>query len=153
MDKIFDSIGGEPLSPLSQIKIWIHLFICPRCARELKNLEEAQEILRTGFFLPPPDLEEPIMSRIYEECPETEEKHYEIPAGVSFRGWVITGLVVLFSLVTSFFGMDFERVAASQGSSFLLPVGLTIGIVLTGYGALFIGSHLKELSERFRLHN
>jgi hypothetical protein len=35
--------------------------------------------------------------------------------------------------------------------SYLLPVGITIGIVLTSYGALFIGSHLKELSERFGL--
>jgi hypothetical protein len=152
MDKIFDSLGEEPLSLPARLKIGIHLFICPRCARELKNLEDAREILKTGFFLPPPNLEESIMSRIYREYPETEEKRYEIPAGVSFRGWVITGLVVLFSLGTSFFGMDFEKVAASQGSSFLIPVGLTIGVVLTGYGALFIGSHLKELSERFRLH-
>jgi hypothetical protein len=153
MDKIFDSLGGEePLSPLFRLKMGIHLLICPRCAEELKNLEDAQEILKTDFFLPPPNLEESIMSRIYQEYPETEEKHYEIPAGVSFRGWVITGLVVLVSLGTSFFGMDFEKVAASQGSSFLIPVGLTIGVVLTGYGALFIGSHLKELSERFRLH-
>jgi hypothetical protein len=30
-------------------------------------------------------------------------------------------------------------------------VGITIGIVLTCYGALFIGSHLKELMERFGL--
>jgi hypothetical protein len=65
---------------------------------------------------------------------------------------VITGLVVLVSLVTAFLGFDFERIAASQGSSFLLPLGLTIGVVISGYGAVFIGSHLKELSSRFRLH-
>jgi hypothetical protein len=152
MDKIFDSFGGEPLSLLSQIKIGIHLFICPRCVREVKNLEEAQKILRTGFPLPPPDLEESIMARIYAEVPEAEEEHYEIPAGVPLKGWVITGIIILFSLATSFFGMDFAEIAASEGSSFLIPVGLTIGVVVTGYGALFIGSHLKELSERFRLH-
>jgi hypothetical protein len=47
--------------------------------------------------------------------------------------------------------MNFVAIANSEGSSFLLPVGITIGIVLTCYGALFIGSHLKELSSRFRL--
>jgi hypothetical protein len=47
--------------------------------------------------------------------------------------------------------MDFEKVAHRQGSSFLIPVGITIGVVVTGYGALFIASHLKELSERFGL--
>jgi len=30
-------------------------------------------------------------------------------------------------------------------------MGITIGIILTTYGALFIGSHLKQLSERFGL--
>jgi hypothetical protein len=33
----------------------------------------------------------------------------------------------------------------------MIPIGITIGIMLTGYGALFIGSHLKEFSERFGL--
>jgi hypothetical protein len=78
---------------------------------------------------------------------EEEELSPEVP----FGGWVITGLVVLFSLATSFMGMDFISVATAQGSSFLLPLGITIGLVVTGYGALFIGSHLKELSDRFRL--
>jgi hypothetical protein len=153
MDKIFDSLGEEPLSPVLRTKIGIHLFFCPRCAGEVKKLEAVREILRTGFFPSPPNLEDAILERIYAEAPETEEEHYEVPAGVSLRGWVITGVIILFSLATSFFGMDFAEVAASQGSSFLIPVGLTIGVVVTGYGALFIGSHLKELSERFRLHN
>jgi hypothetical protein len=48
--------------------------------------------------------------------------------------------------------MDFINIADTQGSSFLLPVGITIGAVVTGYGAFFIGSHLKELSSRFRIH-
>jgi hypothetical protein len=74
------------------------------------------------------------------------------PQGVSFRSWVIAGLIILVSLSSSFFNLDFVETVASYGSSFLLPVGLTIGIVVTGYGALFIGSHLKELSTRFRLH-
>jgi hypothetical protein len=65
---------------------------------------------------------------------------------------VITGLIVLISLASAFLGLDFDKVARAGGSSVLLPLGLTIGVVVTGYGALFIGSHLKELSEHFRLH-
>jgi hypothetical protein len=151
MDKYFESLGEEPCSPLSRLNLAIHLFLCPRCAQEIKKLEEARELLKAGFLPPPPRLEDTILARIFEEIPEAAEEHYEIPAGVSFRGWVIIGIIVLFSLATAFFGMDFEEVAASEGSSFLLPMGLTIGAVVTGYGALFIGSHLKELSERFRL--
>jgi hypothetical protein len=47
--------------------------------------------------------------------------------------------------------MDFGTVADHWGSSFLLPIGITVGAVVSAYGALFIGSHLKELSHRFNL--
>jgi hypothetical protein len=74
-----------------------------------------------------------------------------VPAGFSFRGWVFIGFFMLISLSSSFFGMNFTEIANAEGLSFLLPIGLTIGMVVTCYGALFIGSHLDELSTRFRL--
>ena len=84
------------------------------------------------------------------EWQEAEEA-FEIPGGLTTRGWVIAGFVILVSLVTAFFGLEFNNIAGEAGKSFMLPMGITIGIVLTSYGALFIGSHLKELSERFGL--
>jgi hypothetical protein len=149
MDKVFESDG--PLSVLARLEILIHRFRCPRCAQKIKALEMTQDLMETDFFPPSPGLEETIMTVLQ------GEGLLEIPGaapnaqGVSFRGWVITGLIIVVSLASSFFGLDFAEVSADHGSSFLLPVGLTIGIVVTGYGALFIGSHLKELSARFRL--
>jgi hypothetical protein len=160
MDKIYE-YAGEPMPLLLHIRIALHLFLCPDCARELERFEVARDILRTGFFPPSPDFEETVMDRLRREAPfefpGPEGEETGVPAGipetgVSFRGWVVTGLVALFSLSTSFFGFNFGRLAASEGVSFLLPVGITIGVVLTCYGALFIGSHVKELSERFGLH-
>jgi hypothetical protein len=83
---------------------------------------------------------------------EPEEGVYGETGGVSLSRWVITGLILLFSLSSAFFVMDFVKVAAKEGSSYLLPLGITIGAVLSCYGAIFIGSHVKELSERFGLH-
>jgi hypothetical protein len=166
MDKAYE-YAGEPMPLLLHIRIALHLFFCPDCARELERFETVRNILKTGFFPPSPDFEETVMEKLrYEaslEVPGGEEAEYFSGAeagpaagvpdtGVSFRGWVITGLVALFSLSTSFFGFNFSRLAVSEGISFLLPVGITIGVVLTCYGALFIGSHVKELSERFGLH-
>jgi hypothetical protein len=121
-----------------------------------------RNVLRGDFFPPAPDFQEPVMFRIMAEAEslvpaeDDADDPLEIfsgeAEGVPFRGWIITGLIVLVSLSTSFLGLDFGRLAASEGRSFLLPVGITIGAVLTCYGALFIGSHLKELSERFGLH-
>jgi hypothetical protein len=156
MDKLFESMDeGGALPLITRLEIAVHLFFCPECAAELERFETVQDILKTDFFPPSPDLEETIMGQIRTETSVlADEPASESPdgsAGFSFRGWIITGFVVLVSLSTAFFGMDFERIVASEGSSFLLPLGITIGVVVTCYGALFIGSHLKKLSERFRL--
>jgi hypothetical protein len=166
MDKVYE-YAGEPMPLLLHVRIALHLFFCPGCARELECFETARDILRTGFFPPSPDFEKTVMEQLRRESSleisGREEAEYLLGAesglpagvpdtGVSFRNWVITGLVALFSLSTSFFGFNFSRLAASEGVSFLLPVGITVGVVLTCYGAFFIGSHVKELSERFGLH-
>ncbi|MDR1239613.1 MAG: peptidoglycan-binding protein [Treponema sp.] len=159
MDKIYEYSGGEPAPLLLRARIGLHLFFCPSCAQEFERFEVTCDILKNDFFPPAPGLQEPVMRQIMQESAVpaedgTDGDFEEFPAGVegvSFRGWVITGLVVLLSLSTACLGLDFGRLAASEGMSFLLPVGITIGAVLTGYGALFIGSHLKQLSERFGL--
>jgi hypothetical protein len=148
MDKVYE-YAGEPMPLLPRLRIAAHVFFCPSCARAVEQFEVTRNILTHDFFPPAPDIEEPVMLRVMGEAGETPD--YAGEEGVSFRGWVITGLIMFFSLSTSFFGLDFGRLAASEGMSFLLPVGITIGAVLTCYGALFIGSHLKELSERFGL--
>ena len=105
--------------------------------------------MKTDFHPHCPNFEKPVMECLCGEADPEEE--IDAPAGFSFRGWVLIGFFVLLSLSSSFFGISFGVIANEEGLSFLLPVGITIGIVLTCYGALFIGSHLKELSTRFGL--
>jgi hypothetical protein len=149
MDKVFESDG--PFSIWARLEILIHRLRCPRCARKIDALEMTRDFMKTGFFPPSPGFEEPVMAALRDA--EFLEVHDAAPDihGVSFRSWVITGIIIVVSLSASFFGLDFAEISANHGLSFLLPVGLTMGIVVTGYGALFIGSHLKELSARFRL--
>jgi hypothetical protein len=127
----------------------LHILTCPACARELKNLQRLGEIMKTDFFPPTPDLDETVMERLTGETGQVSNAISQ--AGFSFRGWVLIGFFMLLSLSSSFFGISFMEIAREEGLSFLLPVGITIGMVLTGYGAFFIGSHLKELSSRFGL--
>ena len=135
---------------VNQVQLWIHTFFCADCAEKITRLSKTHEIMNEDFFIFSPNLEESIIKRI--EFDESEiAPHYSAPGGISTRGWVIAGLVIFISLATAFFGLDFKKVADETGMSFLLPVGITIGIVLTVYGVFFIASHLKELIERFDL--
>ena len=147
MDTVYESEKDLSLPTVTQIRLRLHLLFCPNCAAELRNLRRLDEIMSSDFLPPSPGLENSIMDKLYEDSYEEEE--IDAPAGFSFRGWVIIGFFVLLSLSSSFFGVNFTEIAQTEGLSFLLPVGLTIGMVLTCYGALFIGSHLKELSARF----
>jgi len=106
---------------------------------------ELREIMKNDFFPPSPMLELSIMQRIKEE--EITENNEAYPA-FSFKSWVIIGLFVLISLSSTFFGLNFEKIANLVGFSFLLAISITIGIFVTCYCAFFIGSHLKELSNR-----
>jgi hypothetical protein len=152
MDEIYEYAGGEPMPPLLKIRLGIHFFFCPDCAQEFERFKVMRDILRNDFSPACPDFEGTLMAVIDREEEDAENADLSlVPGGLSTRGWVIAGLIVFFSLATAFIGLDFNYVALKAGMSFLLPVGITIGIVLTSYGALFIGGHLKELSEWLRL--
>ncbi|MDR0457154.1 MAG: peptidoglycan-binding protein [Treponema sp.] len=154
LDKVYEYSGGEPdsMSLLTRIHIGLHLLVCPDCAQEVERFEVCRDILHSEFLPPAPGLEDTVMAMIAAENGKADEtEDAELPGGFSLRGWIIAGLVMLVSLATAFFGLDFNKVALAAGMSFMIPVGITFGIALTCYGALFIGSHLKELTERFGL--
>ena len=146
----YNTDKDNPLPKISRMRINFHLLFCPACSAELKNLRHIEEIFRIDFLPPSPHFDELIMEHLHMET--IMEEKTDAPTGFSFRSWVVIGFFVLLSLSSSVFGRNFVQIAAAEGLSFLLPVGLTIGMVVTCYGAIFIGSHLKELSTRFRLH-
>jgi hypothetical protein len=151
--KILDIVyEQEDMSLFNRIRVGLHLLVCPDCAQEVERFEVCRDIMRGDFIFPAPDLEGAVMSIISAEDGEINEaQEAEAPGGFSIRGWIIAGIIMLVSLATVFFGLEFNKVALVAGMAFTIPIGITIGIALTSYGALFIGSHLKALSERFGL--
>ncbi|MDR2730722.1 MAG: peptidoglycan-binding protein [Treponema sp.] len=152
LNLFYEYSGGDPDNSVPfiiQIQIWLHTIICPNCAQEIERFEVSRNIMSNDFFPASPGLEDSIMAMVNKE--DMPEAVNVVPGGLSTRGWVIAGIIIFLSLATAFFGFDFQKLVRETGTSFLLPVGITIGCVLTIYGAFFIGSHLKELSERFGL--
>jgi hypothetical protein len=144
--KILDLVyeQQEDMSLFNRIRVGLHLLVCPDCAQEIERFEVCRDMLQDDFLFLAPDEEAEIAEVI-------EAFDAEVPGGFSIRGWIIAGIVMFVSLATVFFGLEFNKVALIAGMAFTIPIGITIGIALTSYGALFIGSHLKDLSERFGL--
>jgi len=144
----------DNISLLNHLQIGFHAFFCTDCAGKIELYHAARASMKKDFF-PSLDIEDSVMARISREIENEEnieeEAAYPVPGVPTTRGWVIAGIILVVSLVTAFFGFDFKRLASESGMSFMLPMGITIGAILTVYCALFIGSHLKEFSERFGL--
>jgi hypothetical protein len=153
MDKVYEIFGEQDVPLLLRLRIMAHLCWCGHCAEEYRKLRILTQTLAQNDFFPAVPLSniDNIMEQIEEmerlEEAEVNKEHNGVP--VSLRGWVIIGFIMLISLSSLVFGTDFMKVVSTQGRSFLLAVSLTIGGVITGYGAMFISSHLKELSDRF----
>ena len=152
LDKVYEFSGGPDMPLITRVRVGMHLLVCPDCVQEVERFEVCRDMLSSEFLPPAPVLEDAVMAMIAEEpeAPETAAGTV-LAGGFSTRSWVIAGLVMLVSLATVFLGLDFNKVAVAFGMWFMIPIGITIGIALTCYGAFFVSSHLKELSERFGL--
>jgi len=154
LDTVYEADPPFPLG--KRLNLAFHIIFCGHCALHLDNYAKTRSLLQANFFPSSPDFSNSIMNSIYQETDESAfdeeaEEHFFGTGGFSVRGWIFAGIILLLSLTTVFFGQDFTSIALDEGSSFLLPLGIITGVVITGYGALFIGSHLKEFSERFKL--
>ncbi|MDR3193540.1 MAG: peptidoglycan-binding protein [Treponema sp.] len=151
LDELYEYAGDEKIPLNLRLRLRLHGFFCPQCAQEIERFELSRDILRNDFFPSAPSFEEPVMRQIRDD--ESVPPVWKIEMGITFSGWVVTGIVLLISLASVFFGTDFVKTVNFEGNSFLLPMGITIGAVLSCYGALFIGSHLEQLARRFGLHS
>ncbi|MDR0910474.1 MAG: hypothetical protein LBM77_11995 [Spirochaetaceae bacterium] len=136
---------------LLKLEWHIHSLFCTNCARELYVEESLKELSFSDmFFSETPlesNLEDIIMAKVSLE-PYMNEASHEI----SYRRWIVSGLVVLFSFALGIYGLGLHSTPVFEETTYLMATGITIGIIISVYAALFIGSHVKELSERFHLH-
>ena len=149
MDIIFESSGDDLVSLLLKLRLTFHLFFCDQCSEMMRKMEILKNMPPSQFLPPSPSFEEIVMERLAEDF--LEDRAMDAPGGFSFRSWVIIGFIILVSLATSFFGIDFIQVAFGRDSSYLISLGIIVGLILTGYGAFFIASHLEELREHFKI--
>ncbi len=154
MDLLIDEDHGEPIPLIDSIRLRFHLRSCAGCVAEADRLRSCAAVLVSGFLPPVPDLADSIMAAVRLEVAAQAVRAVEEAAEehVSYRNWVFGGAIIFASLAVFPLGQASGWLVRLLGSDLTFPIALTLGVVLTAYCALFIGSHLDELTERFGLH-
>lgn len=123
---------GAKLSP----SLALHLARCPRCSARVELRRRALELYR----LPGPDPD--IASRILAALPFLPRPR----RAVSLRDWILSGLVLSLSIILVPAQGVFSLVIQEYGNRWMLPFVLVFGMAVTVFGALFIGTHMDEMS-------
>jgi hypothetical protein len=141
-----DDSGGIAEMLLFRLRRQTHLFLCPDCAREERRLKIASRLMENDFFPSAPDLSDSIMALVRnEEIPLLSAERHTVP----LRGWVIAGFFLLLSLISAYFSGNILNIDTLKSSSYMLPAGIVVGMIVITYGSIFIGTHLDELRKKF----
>jgi hypothetical protein len=147
LNKILGADDDTTLSLFMRLQFYVHTFFCDHCRFVINQYDDSAELMRNNFFYDTPDMSDSIMHQILSE--ESIPDNNEIHEWVSFKKWIIAGCIILVSLVSAFFGFNFNEVASSTDSSYMLSIGLLIGLIVSIYGLLFIGTQMKQLRHFF----
>ena len=119
----------------------LHLAFCKDCRQESLMLKQALKtlgsVVQARKVVIPGQVEQAVMEIIEREQPLPRSG---AQSPVSFRDWIVVGLILFIALCTLPF--------SSESSLVLI---LTVSIFLTLYGSLLIGTHLDELAHHFGL--
>ena len=133
-----DGIDNEPLPT----DLAIHARSCRACASESAALRAAIGLYRLPDLAGSSDIT-PRVTALLPFMPAPRRT-------VSMRDWIITGFVIVSSIVLVPLLAEFRALKAVYGSGFTLPVFLALGSLVTLYGGLFVMSHLDDFSRRLK---
>ncbi|MDR0539876.1 MAG: hypothetical protein LBG74_05160 [Spirochaetaceae bacterium] len=130
------------------LRFTAHALVCKACAAKKRRLITADRVIRNAFLPPSPHCENAVMAALLADDALAAKVSTDY---VPLHGWVIAGVIIVLSLLSVYFHSEFVSINSTQGISYILPLGITIGGVITAYGALFIASHLETLCSKLGL--
>lgn len=120
-----------------------HLESCPSCRASVERLRNAMATARIDDQKPLPAsaaIEDHAMA-VIRLMPKPQRELF------STRDWILAGVVIALSMVFIPLGRDFGVFFSVVGTSYTLPLALVLGLAITVYGALFVGTHIDEVTD------
>jgi len=114
-----------------------HLAACESCAAQVGLVEDALGALCEIKDAGDPPLEARVMASV--RLVPTPQRDFSV------RDWIIAGSVIAASMILIPVGEYFARFDEAFGASYALPLSLVLGLALTAYAALFVGTHMAQV--------
>ncbi len=128
-----------------------HLARCEQCRREEAKLRFAMMALRSPERRRTDDeLTGRIMAAVLAEPAPGEPGTERGP--MPLRNWLAAGVLILAGILGLQYSDSFEWVRLAFGEAIDLAMGLILGVFLTTYLCLLVGSNLKRVQRLFRPH-
>lgn len=121
--------------------VQMHCRMCSKCMSELSDIRKAERMLQDKwFFSPEYDLSPRVLSQIRATSYATRKSTTWIP-GLS------VGVVLVASLFLVNFSDTFAWIELAMGDTFIIPVNIVLGLIISAYLAAFIASQIQRLSQ------
>ncbi|MBL8967366.1 MAG: hypothetical protein JNG85_10165 [Spirochaetaceae bacterium] len=136
--------GETPGYPLRR-----HLAACASCEAKVRRREAALAAYRAGSS----DADAAKGNLLDERIMAAVRLTPRPRRAVLVRDWILSGFVIAASMVIIPLGSEFDRAKETFGFRLALPLSLVLGLALTAYMAVFIGSHMDSLLPLLRRMN
>lgn len=130
------------------ILLRLHVFFCPSCKNEVEQMEDLFN--RMEYFAArysTPDMTEKILSLV-----QSIELEPEPRKTTPIRYWLTVGVLMFLGTIVIQFAKPSVQVRILSSDMIDLPLNIICCAGLTIFIAVFIGSHLDEVSKFFKIH-
>lgn len=116
-----------------------HLIFCTRCRKDILSMRRA---LETILNKKPYDTSEDLSNNIMEQI-ATSQVIYKMD--ISSLKWISVGLIIFASIFLVSFSEPLNWLKGHFGWRLEVPLNIVLGLVISLYATLFIGTHIDEM--------
>jgi hypothetical protein len=126
------------------LEIRLHILFCPLCRMEINRLRDFFISLRDyAPYSIKEDLTDSVMRFIQEDDVDSVQH-------ISSRTWLIAGFVLLASNFIIQYSDSLRWLKTHFGRDLEIPLHIIMGLMISVYAVIFIGTHLEELKRYIR---
>lgn len=119
--------------------IKIHLWSCPSCAKKVQKLQRLfSELQRDAPFKVHEDMA-PVVMRIIRNKSNVSQRK------LSPWFWILAGVFIISGSFSVSFSHYLQWLNANLDGSLEIPLNIVLGLVISSYIIVFIGSHIDEI--------